>query len=284
MSKNYMKLNTIDLHSNYADSKSTKIQRLKKKISNSHSQTPFAGDKYDQPTDIQQAKLKISLIGLWHLAELNGQDKKSEKVFYNINRSQIKLLPYGEYKKYKNYNYILRDNHIYFGSGPFEINIADNEIKLNALDFNCQITFRKVTVEKIQAILSSKASSSGTPSHDLRFFDDYSIKDIMIRYKWVTYSYMYGNDSISYDQKKAEYTFNQDLSFCKKSDSGSQYGTFDVKKRELILTYNDGFEDRHKTIFVEYNKQLKHYYLYVSEECDRYEGCYNVYASQQIQD
>lgn len=90
---------------------------------------------------------------------------------------------------------------------------------------------------------------------------------------------MYGNDSISYDLKKIEYQFNEDMSFCMTNESGSHYGTFDIKNRQLILTYDDGFEQKHTTVFVEFNRKFEHYYLYVSEDCDKYEGCYTVYVN-----
>lgn len=116
-------------------------------------------------------------------------------------------------------------------------------------------------------------------SRNLRFYDDYSIKDILVRFKWKTYAYMYGNDSISYDLKSKEYIFDSDKSFSMTNESGKQYGKYDVIKREINFTYDDGFQQHHKTVFVEYNRKLEHYYLYVSEQCDRYEGCYSVYVS-----
>lgn len=279
MNKNYMKLDRIDTQHNYTDIKSIKIQRIQNKIKNIQNSDPFSQNDLNEPTDIKMAKLKINLIGLWHLMEINGKDKQIEKIFYNINRSEIKVLPYGEYKNYKNYDYILKNNHVYFGNGPFEINIDKDVMTLNALDYECRITFKKVDVEEIKSTLSAKNHLSSMTSHDLRFYDDYSIKDIMPRFKWKTYAYMYGNDSISYDQKTIEYSFHSDMTFCMTNESGSQYGKFDVKKRALILSYDDGFEQRHKTVFVEYNRKFEHYYLYISEQCDRYEGCYSVYVS-----
>lgn len=117
---------------------------------------PFAKNSNAHQTDVKQAQLKVDLIGLWHLKEINGQDKQSEKIFYNINCTEIKVLPYGDYKKYNNYNYILRNSNVYFGNGPYTVTIKNNEMTFSSLHFDCSITFKKVTVDQIQSILSKK--------------------------------------------------------------------------------------------------------------------------------
>lgn len=276
---NHIKIDTTDTQKVFTDVTDLKIQRIKNKIKTSKNIIPFEKNNLDNQENLNQAKFIVNLIGLWHLTELNEEDKQNEKVFYNINRSEMNVLPYGEYKKYNNYRYILKNTNVYFGNEPFAVNIENNMMKLESLHFECCITFKKVTIEDIKTILSKKEHTTSTISHNLRFFDDYSIKDTMPRFKWKTYAYMYGNDSVSYDQKEVVFTFNKNMSFCMTNESGSQYGKFDVKKRELILTYNDGFEQRHKTVFVEYNRKFERYYLYVSEECDRYEGCYTAYVN-----
>lgn len=150
MNNNYMNFGEIDVNNKYTDRISMKIKRLQKEIKDIQTHSPLEKKDYDEPIDIKQEKLRIRLIGLWQLTKLNEEDKKDEKVFYNINRSEIKVLPYGGCKKYKDYKYILRNNNVYFGDGPFKVIIEEDIMKLDALDFNCKIEFIKVTVEDIK--------------------------------------------------------------------------------------------------------------------------------------
>lgn len=239
------------------------------------------------------------ITGLWCLVRLNGEDKSKEMVFYKITESEMKVLPYGDhYKDYNNYKYKYINGAVEFGTGPFDVRLQHGYLVLSAKNYDFDIIFEHAMSRSMESIIeanepfikshqpSSFSASDGIhrinleDTESIKFTDEERIARLIYRLEWKSFTYIYGNSSVSYNQKDSQMSFEQDMSFKLKNNSGSYSGTYEIKNNNLILNYDDGFRQVHEDIYIVYNPVSKCYYLYIAEQCDRYNGCYSVFEGK----
>jgi len=240
------------------------------------------------------------LINVWYLINLDGIDKRSELIFYEISSSKIKVLPLGNYRQYKDYNYLYNNELLYFGSGPFKVSIIDDELILSSKYYKREIIFKRASHNDVQSIITvspaisvnerinnvnttySQASYNEINPNNVhekivRIDVIEDIRKVMCSFSWKDYCLMYRDYSITKCVEKSNFKFNSNYTFAQKNPYGITHGKYEFKNRSLILDYDDGFSQTHSSIYVEHNQTSDYYYLYISDETRGYEGCYTVY-------